>query len=85
MTMRNRILKEEDFFRTVDLSLASTIFMFYPLEDVDKQNPRRAEFMFKRTQELDELIENFWRGELKIDPRAYFDALRAIKARLYDR
>jgi len=83
--MRNRILKEEDFFRTVDLSLASTIFMFYPLEDVDKQNPRRAEFMFKRTQELDELIENFWRGELKIDPRAYFDALRAIKARLYDR
>jgi hypothetical protein len=85
MTMKNKILKEDNFFRTVDLSLASTIFMFYPLEAVDKQNPRRAEFVFEHSQELDVLIESFWRRELKVDPRAYFDALRSIKARLYDR
>ena len=83
--MKKKILREEDFFSTADLSLASAIFLFHPLEAVDSQNPRRAEFLFKRSQELDELIEKYWRGELRIDPRAYFDALRSIKARLYDR
>jgi hypothetical protein len=32
---------------------------------------------------LDGLIELYWRGELKIEPRSYFSALREIKARLY--
>ena len=83
MTMTKEILKEKDFYRTADLALATAVFLFYPLEAIDKQNPRKAQFLFKRESQLDELIESYWRGELKVEPQAYFNALRIIKARLY--
>ena len=76
-------LKENDFYRTADLALSGVIFLFYPLEAIDKQNPRKAQFLFKRDAGLDELIESYWRGELRVDPQAYFNALRQVKARLY--
>jgi len=81
--MINKILKENNFYRTADLALATAVFLFYPLEAIDKQNPRKAQFLFKRESQLDELIESYWRGELKVEPQAYFNALRIIKARLY--
>lgn len=81
--MTTEILNEKDFYRTADLALATAISLFYSLEAIDRQNPRKAQFLFKRNIELDELIESYWRGELKVEPQAYFNALRIIKARLY--
>jgi hypothetical protein len=81
--MTIKILKEKDFYRTSDLALATTISLFYPIEAIDKQNPRKAYFVFKREEGLDELIEKYWKGELRIDPKMFFNQLRVIKARLY--
>ena len=83
MTMTKKILSENDYYLTPDLALATTLSLFYPLEAIDKQNPRKAQFLFKRDPGLDELIESYWRSELKIEPQAYFNQLRIIKARLY--
>ena len=83
MIMIKKILKEEDFYRSADIALATAISLFYPIEAIDKRNPRKAEFLFKREGGLDKIIESYWRGELKVDPQAYFNALRVIKARLY--
>jgi len=80
--MTIKILKENDFYKTADLALAAVIFISYPLESIDRQD-RKAQFLFKKDTGLDELIANYWRGELKVDPRRYFEALRLIKARLY--
>jgi hypothetical protein len=81
--MTIKILKENDFYRTSDLALATTISLFYPIEAIDKQNPRKAYFVFKREEGLDELIEKYWKGELRIEPKTFFNQLRVIKARLY--
>jgi len=81
--MTPQILEEKDFFRSHDLALSATIFLFYPLEAIDRENPHRAEFLFRRDPALDELVQSYWRGELKVNPAAYFNALRVIKARLY--
>lgn len=81
--MTTEILKENDFYRTADLALTTVIFLSYPLEAIDRQSPRKAQFLFKRDSQLDALIGNYWRGELKVEPQAYFNALRIIKARLY--
>jgi len=81
--MTTEILKENNFYRTADLALTTAIYLFYPLETIDRQNPRKAQFLFKRDSQLDELIEGYWRGDLKVEPQAYFNALRVIKARLY--
>jgi hypothetical protein len=85
MTMTTKALNEneKDFYRTADLALATAISLFYPIEVIDRKNPRKAQFIFKREDGLDELIESYWRGELKVEPQAYFNALRVIKARLY--
>jgi hypothetical protein len=81
--MTIKILKENDFYRTSDLALATTISLFYPIEAIDKQNPRKAYFVFKREEGFDELIEKYWKGELRIEPKTFFNQLRVIKARLY--
>lgn len=81
----NETLKNRDIFRSADLALCATIFLHRPLTGIVRENPRRAEFLFERFDDLDELIESYWRGEVRVDPRAYFTALREIKARLYDR
>lgn len=84
MNMTTKILKKDDFYQTADLALATAISLFYPLEGIDRQNQRKSQFLFKRRDnQLDELIEGYWRGELKVSPQEYFNALRIIKARLY--
>jgi len=81
MTQEN--LKLSDFYSTSDLSLAVTISLWFPIETIDRTNPRKAIFLFKRDEQLDELLESYWRRELKVEPQAYFNQLKAVKARLY--
>lgn len=76
-------LQNESIYGTADLALAAVIFLSHPLEGIDKQNPRKAQFLFKQTKGLDSLVDEYWRGGLGVEPQAYFNALRAIKARLY--
>jgi hypothetical protein len=83
LTMNIEILNEKEIYRTADLALATAISLFYPIERIEKENPRKAQFLFKRNKQLDSLIESYWRGELKVEPQAYFNQLRIIKARLY--
>jgi len=78
-----KILKQNDFYNTSDLALTTMISLYYPLEAINRQNPNKAEFLFKRDESLDKLIECYWRGELKVEPQAYFNQLKIIKARLY--
>lgn len=82
--MKTEILKENEIWKSADLALVAVVFLFYPLEAIEKPvGSRKAYFLFKREVGLDELIESYWRRELKVDPQAYAGALRSIKARLY--
>jgi len=72
-----------DFYETSDLALATAISLWYPIDAIDKQNPHKATFLFKRDEKFDELLEAYWKRELKIEPQEYFNQLKAIKARLY--
>jgi hypothetical protein len=82
--MSPELLSENTLFRSADLALATAVSLFYPLEAIDRENPRKAQFVFKRDAGLDELIQSYWRRELKVEPQSYFDAMRLIKGRLYD-
>lgn len=81
MTQEN--LKLKDIYSSSDLSLVTTISLWYPIEAIDRQNPSKALFLFKRDENLDKLLELYWKRELKVEPQAYFAQLKAIKARLY--
>jgi len=82
--MEKKISKEEKFYRTSDFALATAISLFYPIEAIEKENPKRAIFVFKRTKELEKTIAKYWKRELKVEPQAYFNQMRILKARLYN-
>ena len=83
MKMEMNSKNNNKYYQTADLGLAAAISIFYPVDAVDRQNPRRALFIFKRDDELDMFIENFWKQELKVEPQAYFYQLKNLKTRIY--
>lgn len=72
-----------DFYSTSDLSLATTLSLWCPIEEIEHANPRKAFFVFRRTPELEKLIDQYFRNEIKVSPQIYFNQLRVVKARLY--
>ncbi len=75
--------KQEQFFHCSDLALTTVLSLFYPIESVDKTNPRKAQFLFCRDHNLDELVNEYWRGEVKVEPQQFVNQLRIVKSRLY--
>ncbi|TSC84477.1 MAG: Uncharacterized protein G01um101416_1064 [Microgenomates group bacterium Gr01-1014_16] len=72
-----------DYWSTPDLALAAAVSLWYPVDSIDRTNPTKALFLFKRNESLDGLIETFWKQELRVEPQAYFSQLKIIKSRLY--
>lgn len=84
MSMTIKRQSTNDSYSSSDLALVTTLSLFYPIEAIDRQNPHKAVFVFKRDAELDRLIEAYWRKELKVEPQTYFQQLKVLKARLYE-
>lgn len=72
-----------DYYSTSDLSLATTLSLWCPIEDIDHSNPRKALFIFQNTEKLQDLVAKYYRDEIKVSPQVYFNQLRVVKARLY--
>ena len=70
-------------YLTSDLALATTISLTFPIEDIDRSNPRKAVFVFRRSPELETLVDSYFTNQLKISPQIFFNQLRDVKARLY--
>jgi len=70
-------------YKTSDIALATTISLFYPLIEILPQTNNKSVFVFKRDKGLEKLIEEYWSGTLKIEPKTYFSQLKQIKTRLY--
>lgn len=83
MIMTQQKLNVNDYFSTPDLGLAAVLSLWFPIEAIDRTNPHKATFLFKRDPNLDEIVESFWRRKLKIEPVAYFSQLKIVKSRLY--
>lgn len=70
-------------YTTSDLALASAISLWVPIDSIDRSNPRHATFIFKRTDDLDGIIELYWKGQLPVDAQTYYLQIKAVKTRLY--
>lgn len=83
MSITQEYSELNDYYATSDLALSTAISLYFPLDTVDRTNPHKAQFLFKRSEQLDQIIESYWRGELKVEPQTYFNQLKSIKTRLY--
>jgi len=82
ITMKQQELNT-DYYLTSDLAIATALSLWQPIKEINKSNPRKAVFVFKRTKQLNELVEAYFRNELTVSPQIYFNQLRTIKSRLY--
>jgi len=78
------IIKIKPSFFSSDLALVTALSIYFPIVGIDRQNPRKILFKFSRNKKLETFIDRYWKKELRIEPRSYFDQLKALKARIYE-
>lgn len=83
-SMNNEKDYNQKHFSSSELALCSALVCLeFPLDSLDKTNPQRTIFKFKRSKELDLAVTNFWQRKLLVEPLAFFEAQRYLKSRIY--
>ena len=76
---------ENKFLHTTDLGAAAALVTLgYLVLEINKDNPRKAEFIFADDGEITESLNAYWSTGLTVSARAYFDNLKMLKSRLYE-
>lgn len=76
---------EKGLYSTGDYLIASCLCYFdHILETLDKGNPSRCIFSFRRNSFTDEIIERFYRGELLVEPKRFQAIQKELKGRIYN-
>lgn len=76
----------KETYRTADLALTAALCVSgFVVEEMEKVNPKRSVFVFENGEELLEAVNQYWRQEMRIEPQDYFNQLKIIKARIYER
>ncbi len=94
MTKNNHELSEEyeviplddhsNFFYTFDLGLsAALISVGFSLVSLDHENLRKVQFVFRRGDGMDEVVDAYWANRLEVKARAFFDNMKMLKNRIY--
>ncbi len=81
--MKTDTIKISELYSTTDLTTAVTLSLFFPIETIDKTNPRKATFIFRREKGFDQVLAQYWQRKLSIEPQTFANQLKAIKTRLY--
>lgn len=71
-------------YQTNSLALASAISLFIPLLEISKDEQGHCVFCFQNSQELNNLIENYWNKKLPVDAFEHFTQIKSLKARIYE-
>ena len=77
---------KEVYFRTADLPLAVSLCVCgFAVCEIEQLDFKRSAFVFENSEKLAAAINNFWSGKLRVEPQEYFNKLKSLKARLYQR
>jgi hypothetical protein len=76
--------KNLNLYYTNDISLsASLLCLGFELEMIDKKDRSKSVFVFKKTDELNQAIKNYWSNKLSLNPKDFFNCLKELKTRIY--
>lgn len=72
-------------FHTSDFYLAITLQASgFIIEEILDADPTRKEFVFKDTEKLRQTVDDYWSGELALDPKKLFSEMKVLKSRMYN-
>jgi len=83
MTSDDDSLNAHDHFSTDDVALAAALALVSPVVASDRLGPFAQRFVFRRDRGLDELVAQYWRGELRVEPQAYLQQVRSLEAQYF--
>lgn len=73
-----------DLYATTDLCLAATLCLYIPVDCIEKTpSSPKVTFLFKKTPELNKLLDAYWNRELCVVPQLYFAEIKTLKGRIY--
>ena len=71
-------------FSTYDLGVSSALLCLnFKLLYLDKKEPRKALFVFKRENGIEDFANQYFTDQLQVKARSFFDALKALKNKLH--
>lgn len=78
-------LDDPDFvWTTYDLGVSAALLCAdFELVAVERSNPRKALFVFKKESGIEETANTYFSDRLKVKARSFFDHLKALKNKLY--
>lgn len=69
---------------TYDLGCSAALLTAgFELLSLNKDNPHKSLFVFKKVEEIAEAVEGYWSGKLVVSARSYFDNIKMLKNRIY--
>lgn len=75
---------ESNYLVTNDLPLASSLVCLgFSITDIDKADPKKVRFCFQKTEQLDKAVRAFWDNKLCVEPKAFSNCQKSLKARIY--
>jgi hypothetical protein len=95
MTKKKKLLADNEWkyipledpsvvFTTYDLGVSTALLCAgFELLSVDKENPRKALFIFKKAQRIEDVANQYFSDKLDVKARSFFDHLKALKNKLY--
>lgn len=80
----NEYIPYNEEYTTFDLGLAGALVSAgYELIGLDKTYFKKANFVFRRNDKIDLVVNEYWNNELMVNARAYFDNIKMLKNRLH--
>jgi len=77
-------LEGNEVLTTFDLGVAAALMTAgFELLTLDKANPRKVMFVFKRDAGIEKVADDFWSDRLEQKVRSYWDNIKTLKNRLY--
>ncbi len=81
-------LDVEDHFTTYDLGLSASLVCFgFEIVAIDKTNPRKAQFVFRKYHDamgsIETCVDSYWNGKMTVEARQLVDSMKMLKNRLH--
>ena len=76
--------QNNDYFHSFDLGCcAALVSVGYELVSLDKSNPKKVRFVFRKSPQIDDVVQEYWNDSLMVNAQAFFNAVKRLKNQIY--
>lgn len=77
-------LTDDETWSSYDLGCSAALLTAgFELLTLDRTNPHKVKFVFRREANIEKVADSFWANNLEQKSRSYWDNIKTLKNRLY--